>query len=182
MYQQRSAPAPTSLQGRGVWRPRVEPEEVELEPEAEDRYAVVDDIEGERVVLVLDPWPQVGASGHLVFSGQVVTRDFLAADLQRLVNRQRAAAQQPAASRALRVGDVFWLRADGDRGLHLSQGWRLLDITGPARRAARAAQIVAANPALRALTDKPVGEPEEPSTDADTQAQRPAAGTAPPAV
>jgi hypothetical protein len=180
MYQQRSTPEPGTLQGRGPWRPRVEPEGSELVPGPADSYVVVDDLEADRVILVLDPWPQVGASGHLVFSGPAVVRDFPVATLQSLVDDQRARAGQPAANRPLRVGDVFWVRADADGRRQAPQTWSILDITGPARRAAHAAQLVAANPALRTATDQHAGEPEEPTSAA--QPQRPSASAAPPAV
>jgi hypothetical protein len=178
MYAQRSGPQPNVVQG--LWLPRAEPEGVELRPQDGDLYAVVDDLEGDRAVVVLDQWPQVDGSGHLVFPGDAETRDFAIADLQRLVNRRRSQAGQQAPDRALRVGDVFWIRGASDADLATAQNWQILDITGPARRAARAAQLVAANPALRASASEPTPGPGELS--ADTPAQRPATGAAPPAV
>lgn len=180
MYQQRSGPGRETREDRGAWRPQPEGELVGFAPVVGDWHAVVDDIEAERVMLVLDLWPNVDGAGHLVFVGEAVTRDFPMAQFQDLVDRQRARGGQPAADRALRVGDVFWIRTDADERSGDPARWRILDVTGPARRAARAAQLVAANPALRASSAETQREAREPS--AETPPQRPATGAAPPAV
>ena len=67
------------------------------------------------MILVLDRWPTVDAAGHLVFSGAAVARDFPASEFQALVDQRRTQAGQPAADRALRVGDVFWIRVGDDK-------------------------------------------------------------------
>lgn len=180
MYRQRSEPDRGTLAGRGLWRPQPEGEDVGFAPAEGDWYGVVDDVEGDRVVLVFDAWPNVGGAGNLVFAGDAVTRDFPIADFQRLLDRQRMLAQQPAADRALRVGDVFWIRTDTEQHLRDAALWRILDVTGPARRAARAAQLVAANPALRAPALEARVHPADPSPA--TPPQRPASGSASPAV
>ena len=180
MYQQRSKPRRGSRAGRGVWQPEPEGVVSEFAPGVGDRYAVVDDVEAGQVILVLDRWPNVDAAGHLVFSGTAVIRDFPASVFQALVDQQRAQAGQPAADRALRVGDVFWIRAGADKPLDTPSEWRVLDVTGPARRAARAAQLVAANPALRTATTQI--PPEAARSSAAGPAVRPATGAAPPAV
>ena len=180
MYQQRSEPEWEVREGRGLWRPLPDGEDVQLVPEDGDQHGVVDDLEAERVVVVLDAWPNVDGAGNLVFSGDALTRDFPIAYFQGLVNRQRTHAGQPAADRALRVGDVFWIRTDPDVGLASPEEWRILDVTGPARRAARAAQLIAANPALRAPAVQAPRQAVEPSPE--EQSQRPATGAASPAV
>ena len=180
MYQQRSAPQQDSWVDRGLWRPAPEGEAIEFSPAAGDRYAVLDDLEAEHVILVLDRWPTVDAAGHLVFSGAAVAWDFPASEFQALVDQRRTEAGQPAADRALRVGDVFWIRVGDDKRLEAPAGWRLLDVTSPARRAARAAQLVAANPALRAPTLDT--RPDAPQAAAGRLVVRPATGAAPPAV
>jgi hypothetical protein len=161
---------------RNRWRPRLEPAELDFAPAAGDYYAVVDAIESGRVVLVLSRWPDVDAVGHLVFSGDDVTRDFTLDEWQPVVTRQRAAVGQPAPDRDPRVGDAFWVRIpDGDVEASPLAGWNLVDVTRPARRAAHAALLTAANPELRAASAAPrtvEAEPPEP----------PPTGSAAPAV
>ena len=148
MYQQRAVPVePQTL---GLWEPKVEPEDLVFAPAADDRYAVVDDIEEERAVVVLSPWPQVDDRGHLVFSDEATSRDHSLGDLQAVVDSQRRAAGQPAPDRPLRIGDVFWVRGDlPEADDSASADAEVLDVTRAARAAARAAFLVAANPALR---------------------------------
>ncbi len=167
-----------------MWHPEPEGANTDFAAEVGDRYGVVDDLEAGQVILVLDRWPTVDATGHLVFPGRAVTRNMPVGQFQGLVNAQRAAGGQPAADRALRVGDVFWICAGDDSRLERPGQWRILDVTGPARRAARAAQLVAANPALRQPAPDPATGAASPDgqPDEDAPESRPATGVASPAV
>lgn len=167
-----------------MWRPEPEGADTDFAPEAGDRYGVVDDLEAGQVILVLDRWPTVDAAGHLVFPGRAVIRNVPVGQFQGLVDAQRAGGGQPAADRALRVGDVFWIRAGDDSRLERPGQWRILDVTGPARRAARAAQLVAANPALRQPAPDPATRAASPDGQpgGDAPESRPATGVASPAV
>jgi hypothetical protein len=162
-----------------VWRPKIEPEGLPFAPRAGDWYAVVDDLEVDLAVVVISPWPAVDELGHLVFEDEAVSRDARLDALQRAVDRRRKAAGQPAHDRAVRVGDVFWLRTParemetGDPGR-----WRILDVTRAARQAARAALLVAANPALRAVEPAPAAEPEESDETGGRPAPRTGAASA----
>ena len=184
MYQQRRQSAPAARRVAGVWRPEPEGTAVVFAPESGDRYGVVDDLEAGQVILVLDRWPTVDAAGHLVFPGRAMTRNLPVGQFQGLVDAQRAASGQPAPDRALRVGDVFWIRVGEDSRLEGPEQWRILDVTGPARRAARAAQLVAANPALRQPEPAPATRAAGPDgqPDGDAPESRPATGVASPAV
>lgn len=178
MYQQRGEPERQAQLPRGLWRPSPEGEAIQFEPSTRDWYAVVDDLEADRVLVVLDRWPAVDGSGHLLFTGASVIRDFPVTELQGCVAQQRTLAGQPAADRALRVGDVFWIRSATDARRASPGTWQILDVTGPARRAARAAQLVGANPALRGPAEAP-----EPSAEPIVEAPRPpATGVAAPGV
>jgi hypothetical protein len=44
------------------------PDESEFEPTDRDAYVVVDDLEADRAVVVVTPWPRLDASGRLVFA------------------------------------------------------------------------------------------------------------------
>jgi hypothetical protein len=179
MYQQRGEQAAETREVVGVWRPAPEGEGLAPEPDADDRNGVVDDLEADHVILVLDQWPTVDGTGHLVFSGDPVIRYFPVGDFQRLVDDRRERAGQPAADRALRVGDVFWIRPGEDTRLKVPRQWQLRDVTAQARRAARAAQMVAVNPAMR----EPVADAGRAAADtAQGQGRRPATGSASPAV
>lgn len=177
MYQQRAVPDAKALELRGPWIPAVEAADLVFAPDLQDRYAVVDDLEVDRVVVTLDRWPQVDGLGHLVFSGDALLRDFPRTRFQRLVNVSRLRAGQPAPDRPLRVGDVFWVRAGAGARLGRAVQWEILDVTGPARRVARAAQAVAASPAVR--TSEPnrggaAARPRETSSPPRAGAARPA--------
>lgn len=161
MYQQREEPDVEVVPARGPWRPEVEGAGAALVPQEGDRYVVVDDVEAGRVVLVIDGWPVVDGAGHLVFTGRAAIRDVTVARFQGAVDAQRAQAGQPAAGRPLRVGDVFWVRPGQDGRFERPQQWQVLDVTAAARRAARAAQLVAVNPALRSTGH--AGGPESPT-------------------
>jgi hypothetical protein len=72
-------------------------------------YVVIDDILEGRVTLEAWPWPTVNrATGYLSFD-LGLTRRFIreAADVHRVVTEHRRAHEDEAASRPLRIGDVF---------------------------------------------------------------------------
>jgi hypothetical protein len=147
VYQQRGEVPAGTWAVQGLWLPQGEGVAVSAVPG--DWYVVVDDVQAGQVILVIDAWPGVDAAGRLVFAAGCVSRSLPVARFQAVVDAQRAAHGQPAADRALRVGDVFWVRDGGDIRLRAPSRWQVVDVTGPARRAARAAQLVAASPGLR---------------------------------
>ncbi|MDO8143826.1 MULTISPECIES: hypothetical protein [unclassified Isoptericola] len=149
MSEQRSAARGETHGVLRLWTPAPEGDRVRFAPDPDDRYAVVDDLEAEHVILVLDRWPQVDGVGHLVFTEHPQVRSFRVSTFQQHVDARRAQAGQPAPGRALRVGDVFWVRAGDDPRWNDPRRWQLLDVTASARRAAHAAQVVAVNPAMR---------------------------------
>ena len=163
LYQQRGEAEVGSWQVQGLWLP--DGEGVAVTAEAGDWYVVVDDVQAGQVILVIDAWPGVDAAGRLVFTAGSASRSFPLARFQAVVDAARAARGQPAADRALRVGDVFWVRDGGDTRLRSPGRWRIADVTAPARRAARAAQLVAASPALRTEATETfgagAGEPDQ---------------------
>jgi hypothetical protein len=75
MYQQRPlVPEDEAVVTGDRWRPRLPDEElravaevVDLEPDKEDAYVVVDDLAPTAVTLVVAPWPQLDEGGRLVF-------------------------------------------------------------------------------------------------------------------
>lgn len=180
MYRQRGEQGAEGREIQDRWRPKVTAERIEFQPAADDYYAVVDDIESGRTVLVLSRWPDVDGLGHLVFPAEAVSTDVPLDELQPVVDGQRAAAGQPAADRPLRVGDVFSVRIPGG-SVDSSEPaeWRFVDVTGPARQAAHAALLTAANPELRA----PAAEAEMPApAEPDEPPEPPPAGSAAPRV
>lgn len=181
MYRQRGEQVAERRESQYRWHPRIEAGRFEFDPAADDYYAVVDDIESGRAVLVLSRWPNVDALGHLVFSTEEASRDVPLDELQPVVDSQRAAAGQPAADRPLRVGDAFSVRIpDGSIESSDIAGWQLIDVTGPARQAAHAALLTAANPELRTGA---VAERETPTPDqADEPLEPPPTGAAAPTV
>jgi hypothetical protein len=168
VYQQRGEVEAGSWQVQALWLP--EADGVVIAPGQGDWYVVVDDVQAGQVILVIDAWPGVDAAGRLVFSAGCVSRSFPVARFQAVVDAQRTSQGQPAADRALRVGDVFWVRDGGDTRLRSPGRWQVVDVTGPARRAARAAQLVAASPGLRTEATgsaRPGGEGGQPGGSAD---------------
>lgn len=155
MYQQRGEVEAGTWAVQGLWLPQGEG--VAVAAGEGDWYVVVDDMQAGQVILVIDAWPGVDAAGRLVFAAGCVSRSLLVARFQAVVDAQRALHGQPAADRALRVGDVFWVRDGGDTRLRSPSRWQVVDVTGPARRAARAAQLVAASPGLRTEAAGPAG-------------------------
>jgi hypothetical protein len=145
VYQQRGELEAGSWAVQGLWLPDGEG----VAAGEGDWYVVVDDVQAGQVILVIDAWPGVDAAGRLVFAAGCVSRSFPVARFQAVVDAARASRGQPAADRALRVGDVFWVRDGGDTRLRSPARWQVVDVTAPARRAARAAQLVAASPGLR---------------------------------
>lgn len=185
MYQQRVEPDDTEI--IGLWQPTRGEDAPDLAPRADDWYAVVDDIETGRVVLVASPWPGVDDTGHLVFDEEEWLLDLPVGRLQEAVDRERRASGQPAPTRALRIGDAFHIRSPhGLDGTDPSpEQWRMVDVTRAARRSARAAQLVAANPALRTsgteAADGPASEPS-PGEGDDRPPGRPTAGASAPVI
>jgi hypothetical protein len=70
---------------------------------------------------------------------------------QRAVNRARAGAGQLGGSRELRMGDVFRVRSL--RSPDVSEWEDVLDVTAPARDAAKAALLAAAAPKITSAAD-----------------------------
>ena len=138
MYQQRAEPRTTDLVG--LWEPevlRADETVIDFVPELGDTYVVLDELISDQVRLAVSSWPHVDEGGRLRFSepGSEPTgfqRDELQTELDR---RRETEGQLP---RPLRIGDVLMVRGFGDE----LGGWeRVLDVTGPARKAASRAGL-----------------------------------------
>jgi len=125
-----------------------------MPPLESDRYLTVDEIDGDRVRLVISPWPSVDSENRLLFPVSDSDNDDLlddptdmelivdGSDFHAKVTVHRTSHQQPAPDRPLRVGDAFWFRAaDGDGTPVEVEGLEgdLIDITFAARAEAKAA-------------------------------------------
>jgi hypothetical protein len=137
MYQQREPPR--IADAGGLWEPRVvgvDEQPIEFEPDAADRYTVVDEIIGGDVRLAVAPWPHQDDDGRLRFEdGGSEPHEYSRAELQGELDRHRAAEGQLV--RPLRIGDVFLVRGFGD----LADWRRVLDVTGASRQAAKRAGL-----------------------------------------
>lgn len=139
-----------------VWNPTA-PEDATnpfdvMPPVESDLYLTVDEIDGDRVRLVISSWPSVDAENRLLFPFSDSDDDLLddpsdfelivdGSDFHAKVTVYRTGHQQPAPDRPLRVGDVFWFRAtsvEARAGLEELEG-DLVDITFAARGEAKAA-------------------------------------------
>ena len=139
MYQQRE-PEASSFQLRGLWDPEVfvEGDQIHLEPTAEDRYGVLDEIIEDVVRLAVALWPEVDAGGRLRF-GIEESRDFAydRPGLQSELDARREREHQ--LQRPLRVGDALFIRGfDADDP---SRWQRVVDITMAGRGAAKRAGL-----------------------------------------
>ena len=140
-----------------LWNPTA-PEQTsnpfdEIEPRAGDYHLVVDEIDGNRVRLVISSWPSVDVDDRLVFPGPEAESQGLLDDpsdselildvsaLHSTVTRERAEREQLAPDRPLRVGDVFWFRraADWAPADDVELNGELIDVTFAARGEAKAA-------------------------------------------
>ena len=139
----------------------------EIEPRSSDYHLVVDEIDGNRVRIVISSWPLVDVDDRLVFQGPEAESDGLLDDpsdselifdvsaLQSAVTRERTNRQQLAPDRPLRVGDAFWFRP--------SAGWvpadeaeltgEFIDVTFAARGEAKAAMAWAVTGSSMARPD-----------------------------
>ena len=154
-----------------LWNPTA-PDETsnpfdEAEPRAGDYHLVVDEIDGNRVRIVISSWPLVDVDDRLVFPGPESEGEGLLDDpsdselildasaFHSSVTEERANRQQLAPDRPLRVGDVFWFRPD--------PGWaptdgaeltgEIIDVTFAARGEAKAAMARAVTGSSTARAD-----------------------------
>jgi hypothetical protein len=154
-----------------LWNPTA-PEETsnpfdEVEPRASDFHLVVDEIDGNRVRIVISSWPRVDVDDRLVFPGPDSESEGLLDDpsdselivdasaLHSTVTRERTNRQQRAPDRPLRVGDAFWFRPDADWAL-VDEGeltGELIDVTFAARGEAKAAMAWAVTGSSMARAD-----------------------------
>ncbi|HEX6147458.1 MAG TPA: hypothetical protein VF083_11815 [Acidimicrobiia bacterium] len=139
----------------------------EIEPRASDYHLVVDEIDSNRVRLVISSWPSVDADDRLVFPGPEAGSEALLDDpsdselildasaLHSRVSEERADRQQLAPDRPLRVGDVFWFRAAADWAPadNVELNGELVDVTFAARGEAKAAMAWAVTGSSMARAD-----------------------------
>ena len=129
-----------------LWRPEIlvthdgrDATEV-LDTLADDRYAAVDDIGSEIVVLRVSRWPNVDGWGRLAFPkgrGFPLTLQVPRAEFQARIDSERLLHSQAAPDRLLRVGDVFLLR--GLASPPKPQDAEIWDISAAGRDVAKAA-------------------------------------------
>ena len=139
----------------------------EMEPRAGDYHLVVDEIDGDRVRLVISSWPSVDVDDRLVFPGPEAESRGLLDDpsdselildvsaLHSTVTRERTGREQLAPDRPLRVGDVFWFRpaADWAPADDEELNGELIDVTFAARGEAKAAMAWAVTGSSTARAD-----------------------------
>jgi hypothetical protein len=106
-----------------------------------DWYAAVEHVGGGMARLAVTGWPTLDRGGGLLFE-KSDEHVYWLPELQGVVNRARAASQQPDPDRPLEVGDAFWIRSGVRPGQDLVEfGFEglILDITESAREQARGA-------------------------------------------
>lgn len=175
----------TSLPASRSWRPTTpsgvgfDPFEG-FEPDPNDEYWVIDDLDAGDVHIVRALWPGVNDDGHLVFGvfpyadddgeeGMEQTLVMSAGELHALATQHRARHRQEAAHRPLRVGDVFWFRGRVLKSTVDADD--LMDITYSARQEAKASQrraIARTSPTTQRSTvvEPPADELQEPPVPA----------------
>jgi hypothetical protein len=138
VQEQRPVRREDSFEARdAVWHPAVVPP-FPRPPTPADRYAVVDDLDEDVLVLRVASWPRLDRAGRLKFDRPGEEHPVSRAKLQERVDERRTAEGAPAPDRPLRIGDTFWLAGEGSVKDALAKG-RLKDVTAPAREAAKAA-------------------------------------------
>jgi hypothetical protein len=154
-----------------LWNPTA-PEQTsnpfdEIEPRVSDYHLVVDEIDGNRVRIVISSWPLVDVDDRLVFPGPDSESEGLLDDpsdselmldafaLHSTVTRERTNRQQLGPDRPLRVGDVFWFRpaADWAQVDAAELTGELIDVTFAARGEAKAAMAWAVTGSSMARAD-----------------------------
>jgi len=152
-------PPPADLNQLEPWRPAA------LEPDADTAglaYIVVDELHEGIAGLVVSPWPRSDERGRLHFAGESEsTRVATPADaLGELLSERRtpivSGGVEPAQEEALRtrpvaIGDVFAARLRGEPRPGDPAGWLaapVLDLTAPAREAAKAQTSAALSGAM----------------------------------
>jgi hypothetical protein len=139
----------------------------EIEPRASDYHLVVDEIDGNRVRIVISPWPLVDVDDRLVFPRpESKSEDLLddpsdselildASALHSTVTEERTNRQQLAPDRPLRVGDAFWFRPATDWAPvdEAELTGVLIDVTFAARGEAKAAMAWAVTGSSTARAD-----------------------------
>jgi hypothetical protein len=106
-----------------------------------DEYVVVDDRDGNELVLISSAWPRVASDGWLVFPDDVEEHGVDGRQVQQVIDEHRRRVDQ--ITRPLRIGDAF-LRRQGDDG---EDSW--LDVTEAAREQAKIATLAAVVPVRR---------------------------------
>jgi hypothetical protein len=151
-----------------LWRPDLAGQmtDAELppgwEPTPDDAYVVIDELSDGTAVLVVAPWPNLDGAGRLAFPMDAGPKEvaIAEADLRKIANAHRQRAGQ--VPRDVRVGDAFWVRglmAKPQRVVGKPGAWgEMLDVTGAARSAAKAALYGAVAPRMK---EAPVEAGEE---------------------
>ncbi|HLF41981.1 MAG TPA: hypothetical protein VJA46_00480 [Acidimicrobiia bacterium] len=125
----------------------------QMPPKESDLYLTVDEIDGNRVRLVVSSWPSVDSENRLLFPlAESESEELLddptdfelivdGGDLHSKVTQHRTSHRQPAPDRPLRVGDSFWFRpGDLEAAAPIEElAGDLVDVTYAARSEAKAA-------------------------------------------
>ena len=157
----------------------------EIEPRASDYHLVVDEIDGNRVRIVISAWPLIDVDDRLVFPGPESESEVLLDDpsdselildasaLHSTVTEERTNRQQLAPDRPLRVGDAFWFRPAADwapvDGAELTG--ELIDVTFAARGEAKAAMAWAVTGSSMVRADLMTAGAELDKADAELGAE-----------
>ena len=99
-------------------------------------YSAVDEIIGDQCKIVFAPWPSLDRAGRLVFDGSTTSRWYPVAQVRATVDGFRELG------RPVRIGDVFAIDS-AQPAMVLSRWSRVVDVSGPARRAAKIAASAA---------------------------------------
>jgi hypothetical protein len=157
---------------------------------ADAQYVVVDELGDDVAVLVMCSWPSLDEFGRLRFGEERVTYWIVADRLQQMVDFDRTEANAEAPNRPLRVGDVFAAQPrvpstevvdvaelvshslGRDAMASTQRRIELLDVSAPARNAAKTALYGAAAPAV----SETYAERVRLRPDPETWAEPPGAG------
>ena len=154
-------PPPADLNSLAPWRPAA------LEPDADTAglaYIVVDELHEGIAGLVVSPWPRDDERGRLHFAGESESTrgsrprrtrcgELLSERRAPIVarRRRRGAARRRCGRAPVAIGDVFAARLRGEPRPGDPAGWLaapVLDLTAPAREAAKAQTSAALSGAM----------------------------------
>ncbi len=159
-----------------LWEPEIELTDgttAPVNPTADSFYVVVDDIDAGIVGLDPAPWPHLDHAGRLSFpdvdeewEARVAT-DANLDEFQSAVNAARTRADQIAPERRLRVGDVF--HVPGPEWPDDLASAKPIDVSRPARRAAKIAHYGAIAPRVTPAEAERLELAKPPEPDAPRQ-------------